>query len=210
MRLFSKPSLIILCLNFIFVSAGYSQKEIGVKGGVNLSKMNFYFSGEKVKGQSSAIKSEMGMFFKIPIKARFHYIAELNFLTSGIVIEELDYKLNAKSIEHNSILQFDILQSSVKPAMLFGLGVNNFLNANAMQNGVTQDLDLEDEFLNRYGIGIILGAKISRTFDKLQLIFESRFRKGLNNFITDGPTEDFKIDVNKQEISFVLGISRLF
>jgi len=94
--------LIFLIFTCIFLqTVGYGQGQFGVRGGLNLSAMNYYFNEVKIERQEAAKKTEIGIFYEGNLKSSFDFIFELNYFTAGVSISELDFELSASAIEFN-------------------------------------------------------------------------------------------------------------
>lgn len=197
-------SKLIVILFVIFTSCELlAQTEIGIRGGLNISKLNYYFDENKLEDQKSLNKLEAGIFLDQNIGSKFSYIFELNYFESGISIPDIPFELNTKSLETNSILKFQFIKGTFEPSLLVGIGINKYLKAEDSR-GFEYSFDGDD--IHEFGVGYLLGIQIDYNIKNYVVFIDSRFKKSVSDFINSSANEDYTIRVNKEEIVLSLGL----
>ncbi|MDF1698334.1 MAG: outer membrane beta-barrel protein [Saprospiraceae bacterium] len=197
-------SKLVVFLFIVFIQGEVlSQVTIGTRGGINISRLNYYFDDIKLEDQESLNKFEAGVFLDLSLNSKFSYVLELNYFESGISIPSIPFKLNTTSIETNSMLRFQLIQGVITPSLLVGIGVNKYLEATDT-NGSNYDFGKDDIY--EFGIGYLLGFQIDYAMDKYIVFFDTRLKNSFNNFIDNTTNEDFTIRVRKEEIILSVGL----
>ncbi len=196
------PGLSILLFSIITTCGLQAQTKIGLRSGLNISNLNYYFNENKVEDQEAQNKIELGIFLEQGLHSKFDYVFEVNYFESGISIPSIPFNLTTKSLESNSILKFRILKGSFEPNVFAGIGINRYLQAKDSQ-GFTYDFQEDD--IHAFGIGYLLGFQFDYNIKKNVIFFDARFKNSLSNFIDNATNEDFTIQVKKQETVLSLG-----
>lgn len=197
------PLLSILFLIVISpINETQAQTHIGLRSGLNISKMNYYFDDIKVEDQEAVNKIETGIFIERNINSKFKYLWELNYFESGVSIPSIPFSLTTKALETNGIIKFQIFESTLVPNLLAGVGIHKYLSAED-SNGFSYDLN--DDSLNEFGIGYLLGMQLEYYIDSCILFFDARLKNSLSQFIDNTTNEDFTIKAKTQEVVFTLG-----
>lgn len=191
-------------LTTLFVThESQAQTAIGVRGGLNSSKLVYYFDNRIVGGQEALNKVELGVLLEHGLSSRFDYLLELNYFESGVSIPSIPFKLTAISLESNSILKFKVLEGSWEPSVFAGLGINKYLRAYRGRRAI----DLDDDSINALGVGYLVGVQLDYAIRNHIMFFDARFKNSLRDFIDDDKNEDFTINVKKQETVFSIGFN---
>lgn len=209
-RIFSFLIVAIIALSFSFyihAQTHYSsQVSIGVKGGIDFSKIFF----NPHVNQKMALGTNIGFTFRYVEEKHFGLIAELNF-------EQRGWKENFKNLPYSyrrilNYIQIPVLAHiffgsqhtrfffNVGPEVGFFIGESASSNFNAeniasipgfpLHNRVNDQLLLPTNHTVDYGISAGIGTEISIE-KKHAISIESRFYYGLGNVLKSGRTEKF-------------------
>jgi len=198
-----KVLLCLIAFSFLLNCQVFCQTEIGIRGGLNSSQLVYFFDNNTVEDQKGVNRIEAGIFLEQRLKPKFNYILEFNYFETGNVFNAtIPVRLQASSLESNSLLKYQLLQRKLKPSFLLGFGFNKYLEASDSRGF---DYDFDDENINGYGFGFILGGQLEYKLNAMHLFFDARFKKSVTNFI-EADTEDFGITVKKRAVVYSVGL----
>ncbi len=198
--------ILLLCIILINSALLYSQIHIGLRGGVNGSKMYFL----PIKTQTYTTGIQGGLVCTYFAQPHLGTQLEINYITKGWkLLDSSDYyKRTVSCIEIPFLSRFEIGNRTVKLVINAGIYSSYALSSDTETklDGVVTSVKYQfsDSLDNRWEYGVAGGVGLRADFQHFSVLLETRYSQGLRNVFKEINTGKTEKDIS---LSQIVGVS---
>tara|TARA_R110002111_G_scaffold57012_3_gene96824 strand:+ start:6394 stop:7032 length:639 start_codon:yes stop_codon:yes gene_type:complete len=204
-------SVFLFALTSVYAQSDSKAIQLGVKGGVNLSKL----SGDDFDDVDSRTSFNVGLVAEIPISERISFQPELFYSGQGFDILERDQD-NIFDTDQNFEYQLDYIQVplllkaylikglSVEAGPQFGFKIHEEFDTQPNSDGGDFEIDEDDSYVKDFDTSLALGT--SYKFDS-GFFLSARYTMGLISIFKD---DTFFEDVDGKNEVWQFGAGFMF
>ena len=204
-------SVFLFALTSVYAQSDSKAIQLGVKGGVNLSKL----SGDDFDDVDSRTSFNVGLVAEIPISERISFQPEVFYSGQGFDILERDQD-NIFDTDQNFEYQLDYIQVplllkaylinglSVEAGPQFGFKIHEEFDTQPNSDGGDFEIDEDDSYVKDFDTSLALGT--SYKFDS-GFFLSARYTMGLTSIFKD---DTFFEDVDGKNEVWQFGAGFMF
>ena len=204
-------SVFLFALTSVYAQSDSKAIQLGVKGGVNLSKL----SGDDFDDVDSRTSFNVGLVAEIPISERISFQPEVFYSGQGFDILERDQD-NIFDTDQNFEYQLDYIQVplllkaylikglSVEAGPQFGFKIHEEFDTQPNSDGGDFEIDEDDSYVKDFDTSLALGT--SYKFDS-GFFLSARYTMGLTSIFKD---DTFFEDVDGKNEVWQFGAGFIF